>query len=279
VSSRTARVWADIGTYGALALAVLFVVVPLAWALSTSLKAPTDVFASPPQWLPPAIDLTNYTRGILSPKFLRYIGNSLLVVAGAIVLSLALAVHAAYAVSRFRFRGKEALLFVIWSTVMIPGVSIIVPLYLLAVDLGIYDTLFVVVICYSASLVPTLIWLLRGFVDTIPYELEESAFVDGCSRLKSFYVIVLPLLRPGLAAASVLVFVTVWNDFLLAFSLTLRDENRLLQVGLYSFVTELGIEWGPLMAATIGSTIPVVIAFALLQRSFIQGLTGGAVKG
>jgi multiple sugar transport system permease protein len=266
-------------TYAALALAAAFVLVPLAWALSTSLKAPSDVFASPPRWIPGAIDLTNYTRGLFSPKFLRYILNSVLVVAGALVLSVGLAVHAAYAVSRFKFRAREALLFVIWSTVMIPGVSIIVPLYLLAVDLGIYDTLFVVILAYSAWLVPTLIWLLRGFVDTIPYELEESAFVDGCSRLKAFYVVVLPLMRPGLAAASVLVFVTIWNDFLLAFSLTLRDENRLLQVGLYSFVTELGIEWGPLMAATIGSTIPVVIAFALLQRSFIQGLTGGAVKG
>lgn len=271
--------WENVATYAVLLLASAFVLVPLLWGLSTSLKEPSDVFASPPRWIPPTIDLTNYTKGLLTPKFLRYIGNSLLVVAGALVVSVALAVHAAYAVSRFRFAAKEALLFLVWSTVMIPGVSIIVPLYLLAVDIGVYDTLFVVILAYSAWLVPTLIWLLRGFIDTIPYELEESAFVDGCGRLKAFYVVVLPLLRPGLAAASVLVFVTIWNDFLLAFSLTLRDENRLLQVGLYSFVTELGIEWGPLMAATIGSTVPVVIAFALLQRSFIQGLTGGAVKG
>ena len=279
MARRRSRWLGDAATYAALALATAFVLIPLAWALSTSLKLPSDVFASPPRWIPGAVDLTNYTRGLFSPRFLRYILNSVLVVAGALVLSVGLAVHAAYAVSRFKFRGKDALLFVIWSTVMIPGVSIIVPLYLLAVDLKIYDTLFAVVLAYSAWLVPTLIWLLRGFVDTIPYELEESAFVDGCSRLKAFYVVVLPLMRPGLAAASVLVFVTIWNDFLLAFSLTLRDENRLLQVGLYSFVTELGIEWGPLMAATVGSTIPVVIAFALLQRSFIQGLTGGAVKG
>ena len=270
---------ADAATYAALCLATAFVLVPLAWALSTSFKTPTDVFATPPVWIPHAIDVTNYTRGLFTPKFLRYIMNSVIVVAGALVVSVGLAVHAAYAVSRFKFRAKEALLFVVWSTVMIPGISIIVPLYLLAVDLGIYDTLFVVVLAYSAWLVPTLIWLLRGFVDTIPYELEESAFVDGCGRLKAFYVVVLPLMRPGIAAASVLVFVTIWNDFLLAFSLTLRDDHRLLQVGLYSFVTELGIEWGPLMAATIGSTVPVVIAFALLQRYFIQGLTGGAVKG
>lgn len=274
----TARI-GDYAAYAFLLLACAFVLVPLAWGLSTSFKAPQDVFASPPQWIPATIELGNYSRGLFAPRFMRYILNSALVVAGALVLSVALAVHAAYAVSRFQFRFKEALLFVIWSTVMIPGVSIIVPLYLMAVDIGIYDTLFVVVVAYSAWLVPTLIWLLRGFIDTIPTELEESAFVDGCGRLKTFYVVVLPLLRPGLAAAGVLVFVTIWNDFLLAFALTLRDENRLLQVGLYSFVTELGIEWGPLMAATIGSTIPVIVAFALLQRSFIQGLTGGAVKG
>lgn len=277
-SARKSR-WGLVATYAALGLASAFVLVPLLWALSASLKGPSDVLASPPQWIPPAVDFSNYTKGLFAPKFLRYIGNSLLVVAGALVLSVGLAVHAAYAVSRFQFRAKDALLFIIWSTVMIPGISIIVPLYLLVVDLGIYDTLFVVIVVYTAWLVPTLIWLLRGFIDSVPYELEESALVDGCSRLKAFYVIVLPLLRPGLAAASVLVFVTIWNDFLIAFSLTLKDENRLLQVGLYSFITELGIEWGPLMAATIGSTVPVIVAFALLQRSFIQGLTGGAVKG
>jgi ABC-type glycerol-3-phosphate transport system permease component len=277
-SSRQFR-WSLPATYAALAMASAFVLIPLLWALSASLKSPTDVLASPPQWIPPVVDFSNYTKGLFAPKFLRYIGNSLLVVAGSLLLSVGLAVHAAYAVSRFQFRAKDTLLFITWSTVMIPGISIIVPLYLLVVDLGIYDTLFVVIVAYSAWLVPTLIWLLRGFIDTVPYELEESALVDGCSRLKAFYVIVLPLLRPGLAAASVLVFVTIWNDFLIAFSLTLKDENRLLQVGLYSFITELGIEWGPLMAATIGSTVPVIVAFALLQRSFIQGLTGGAVKG
>jgi multiple sugar transport system permease protein len=266
-------------TYLVLIVAAAFALIPLLWGLSTSLKAPANVLASPPRWIPDPIDFENYARGLFSAKFLRYIANSFLVVVGSLVVSVGLAVHAAYAVSRFRFAGKEALLFLVWSTIMIPGISVIVPLYLLTVDLGIYDTLFVVILAYSAWLVPTLIWLLRGFIETVPFELEESALVDGCSRLKAFYVIVLPLLRPGLAAASVLVFVTIWNDFLLAFSLTLRDENRLLQVGLYSFVTELGIEWGPLMAATIGSTIPVVIAFALLQRQFIQGLTGGAVKG
>jgi ABC-type glycerol-3-phosphate transport system permease component len=276
---RSNRVLSRVGTYGALILASAFALLPLAWGLSTSLKPPGEIMAFPPRWIPATIDLNNYLSGFLSPRFMRYIANSLFVVGAAIVLSIGLAVHAAYAVARFRFAAKNTLLFLVWSTVMIPGVSIIVPLYLLAVDLGIYDTLFVVTVAYSAWLIPTLIWLLRGFVEAVPGELEEAAQIDGCGRVKAFYIVVLPLLLPGLAAGSILVFVTIWNDFLLAFSLTLRDENRLLQVGLYSYVTEFGIEWGPLMAATIGSLIPVLLAFAFLQRFFIQGLTGGAVKG
>ena len=276
---RALRIAGDFASYGVLLLAVLFVLAPLAWGLSTSLKSNADIFSPTVQWIPPSVDLGNYLKVFSSPLFLRYILNSLVVVAFALALSAILAVHAAYAVSRFRFRAKEFLLFLVWATVMLPGVAIIVPLYLLAVDLGIYDTLFVVVLAYSAWLIPTLIWLLQGFVDAVPYELEEAAMIDGCSRLKAFYLIVLPLLRPGLAAAAVLVFVTIWNDFLLSFSLTLKDENRLLQTGIYIFVNESGIEWGPLTAAAIGSTIPVAILFALLQRSFIRGLTGGAVKG
>lgn len=134
-------------------------------------------------------------------------------------------------------------------------------------------------IVYAAWLIPTLIWLLRGFVISIPRSLEEAAQIDGASRLQTLYLVVLPLMRPGLGAAAVLAFVTVWNDFLIGFALTLSDEHRLLQVGLQSFVTEGGIDWGPMMAATIGSLLPAAVVFGLLQRAFIQGVTGGAVKG
>lgn len=273
------RLLGTVATYGILLAASAFVLAPMLWGLSTSLKSSSDIFSSAARWVPSRVDFGNYFAVFSNPLFLRYIVNSVVVVVCALVLSVALAVHAAYAVSRFQFKAKNFLLFLVWSTVMLPGVAIIVPLYLLSVDLGIYDTLFVVVLAYSAWLTPTLIWLLNGFVDAVPYDLEEAAMIDGCSRLKAFYVIVLPLLRPGLAASAVLVFVTIWNDFLLSFSLTLKDEHRLLQTGLYLFVNESGIEWGPLMAAAIGSMIPVALAFALLQRSFIRGLTGGAVKG
>lgn len=216
---------------------------------------------------------------LLNSHFLHYIGNSLLVAATTLLVSVALAVHAAHAVVRCRFFGRSVLLFLLWATIMIPGVAIIVPLYTLSVDVGLYDTYAVLVLVYAAWLIPTLVWLLRGFVAAIPAALEEAALVDGCTRLGAFYLVVLPLLRPGLGAAAVLVFVTIWNDFLIGFALTLEDEHRLLQVGLQAFVTEGGIDWGPMMAATVCTLLPAGLLFALLQRAFIQGVTGGAVKG
>src|SRR5208282_2823688 len=136
---------------------------------------------------------------------------------------------------------------------------------------GLYDTLWVLVLAYSAWLTPTLVWLLRGFVANIPNELEESALIDGCSRWGAFCRITLPLLRPGLMAGSVLVFANIWNEFVLGYSLVLSDEVRLVQVGIYANVSEVGPRWGPLTAAAIGASIPVLIAYAFMQRSFIQG--------
>lgn len=276
--SRTRRRVADVATYAALLLACGFVLLPILWALSTSVKLPQEIHGGP-HWWPQAPTLHNYLGGALGAKFQRYIANSLLVAAATLALSVGLAVHAAYAVARRRFFGKNVLLFLIWATIMIPGVSVVVPLYTLSVDVGLYDTYAVLVLVYAAWLIPTLIWLLRGFVAAIPPSLEEAALVDGCTKLRAFYLVVLPLLRPGLGAAAVLVFVTIWNDFLIGFALTLSDEHRLLQVGLQAFVTEGGIDWGPMMAATIFALLPAGLLFAFLQRAFIQGVTGGAVKG
>lgn len=268
-----------IAAYAALGLALAFALLPLGWALSTSLKAPLDVHAVPPLWLPPRPTLANYASAVLEGRFSRYLVNTLLVVFASLVLSSLLALHAAWATVRFRFAGREGLLLLMWATIMIPGIAVIVPLYMASVDLGLYDTLWALIIVYSAWLVPTLVWLLRGFIAAVPAELEEAARIDGCSRIGAFWRVTVPLLRPGLLAAGVLVFVMVWNEFLIGYSLTLSDENRMIQVGIYYFMTETGVEYGPLTAAAIVSVIPIAVLYALLQRAFIQGLTGGAVKG
>lgn len=257
----------------------IYALLPLLWGLSTSFKLPQEVSAFPPRWIPETIYLGNYVKSFVTNDLFLNLWNSIKVVGLTMVVSLILASHAAYAAARFATRTMQVLLFLIWATIMIPGVSTIVPLYLLSVDVGLYDTLAVLVLVYSAWLVPTLVWLLKGFVESVPVDLEEAALIDGCSRISAFYRVTLPLMRPGLGAGAVLVFVLVWNDFLLAYALTLSAGNRLLQTGLYFFVTEVGIEWGPLMAATMGALLPAILAFALLQKAFIQGITAGSVKG
>ena len=265
--------------YGFLALALVFALGPIGWGLSTSLKTPAEINALPPTWLPHDVTIANYVESVLSERFLRHVFNTVLVVLACLALALGLSAHAAYAAARFAFRGKGLILMLMWATIMIPGVAVIVPLYLVAIWTSLYDSLWALILVYSAWLVPTLVWLLRGFVAAIPVELEEAARIDGCSRLTAFYRITLPLLQPGLLAGSVLVFTLVWNEFLIAYSLVLSNESRLVQVGIYFFITEVGIKWGPLTAAAMGAIVPVLAAYAFLQRAFIQGLSAGAVKG
>ena len=267
------------GAYLVLAVVLVFALLPVFWGLSTSLKVPLDIHRVPPSWLPPQFTFVNYAKAVFDPRFAGYLTNSILVVFASLVLSTSLALHAAWATVRFNFAGREGLLLLMWATIMIPGIAVIVPLYTASVDIGLYDTLWALIIVYSAWLVPTLVWLLRGFIAAIPAELEEAARIDGCSRVGAFWRVTVPLLRPGLLAAGVLVFVMVWNEFLIGYSLTLSDVNRMIQVGIYYFMTETGVEYGPLTAAAIASIVPIAVLYALLQRAFIQGLTGGAVKG
>ncbi len=257
----------------------LYVLVPLFWAVSTSLKDPVAVYSSPPKLIPNPIYLENYYTKFFISKFLGYLFNSFIVAIGTILLSEFVAFLAAYAASRYDFKGKEVILFLLWTTIMIPGISVIVPLYLIAMKLGIYDTFYLLILVYSAWLAPTMTWLFRGFINSIPVELEESAVIDGCPLWKTMYHIVLPLSRPGLAAAAVYGFIIVWNDFLRSYSLTISDAHRTIQAGLYQMITDWGIEWGPMMAATVTALIPIIVIFILLQKSFIQGLTAGSVKG
>lgn len=276
---RRLRPAAALAAYAAVLLACGFALLPVLWGLSTSFKTTQEVHAWPPTWLPTAPTFANWSHAVLDARFMRYVGNTLVVVAGSMALSLGLALLAAWATVRFRFRGREGLLLVMWSTIMVPGIAVVVPLYVVAVEAGIYDTLLAPALVFSAWLVPTLVWLLRGFIAAVPAELEESAQIDGCTPLGAFARVTVPLLWPGLVAGAILVFVMIWNDFLIGYSLTLSDENRLVQVGIYTFMTETGVEYGPLCAAAIASILPIVVLYALLQRYFIQGLTGGAVKG
>ncbi|GAA1008007.1 ABC transporter permease [Acrocarpospora pleiomorpha] len=268
-----------VGVYAGLAAASVFALLPMLWGLSTSLKPESQVFAVPARWIPQVLTLENYRKVLFESQIPLNLLNSVIVSVATVVLTLVIAVPAAYSAARFRFRGKNGLLFFILMTSMIPGIAILVPLYYLAVKLGIYDTYQVMIIIYAAWQVPTIVWILKGFFETIPVEIEESGRVDGCTTAGSFLRLVLPLARPGLGAASIIAFVYVWNDYLIASTFVSDPDLRLVSVGLYSYLTQYGVVWGQLMAAVVVTLVPMIVAFVVFERRLVAGLTAGASKG
>jgi multiple sugar transport system permease protein len=279
MAGRTYRLLVRATPYLFVSLAVLFALLPILWACSTALKPGREISAWPPHWIPETFTARNFEAGVLSSHFLLYLRNTVFVIALALAIAIPISVHAAWAAARLRFRGKQAMLLIMWASTMIPGIAILVPLYLIAVQVGLYDTYWVLAVVYGAWAVPTLVWLLRRFMAAVPVELEEAAMLDGCSRIGAFYRITLRLAPAGIFAGCVFVFVNIWNEFMIGYGLVQSDSHRIIQVGLYAFVTEVGIEWGPMMATLVTSLAPIFLFYFLLQRFFIQGLTGGAVKG
>jgi multiple sugar transport system permease protein len=265
--------------YGILIVAVCFSLFPIVWGLSTSLKDAANATAYPPKLIPFPIYSTNYEALFTKSNMPRYLINSTLVAILTVFCTILIASHSGYATARFRFPGRKIMLFLLLLTAMIPGISILVPLYSLSIKLGIHDTYFVLVFVYTAWQVATATWIMKGFFETIPRELEEAAMIDGSSTIGAFYRIVFPLSQPGLAAVGILVFIYVWNDFIFQYTLTISDEMTLIQRGLQNYITAFGVEWGLLMAALMIALLPVIVLFLLLQSRFVEGLTSGAAKG
>lgn len=267
-----------VGLYAALTAASVFALFPILWCFSTSLKTASAAVAIPPQWIPRPATFNNYVL-VMGSGLPRYFLNSVIVTALSVLMTVAAAAPGGYAAVRFDFRGKNALLLGILSTVMVPGIVILVPLYMIASAVGIIDTYFVLVLVFTAWQVPAILWLMRGFFESVPRDIEEAAEIDGCTRAGAFLRVVLPLARPGLAAAAILVFVYVWNEFIIALVLVSSDRMRVLPLGLYFYISAFGVQWGQLTAAITVAIVPAIAVFVALQRHFIEGLTRGATKG
>ncbi len=278
MNRRARKVIRLVALYGISVGASAFALVPVVWALVTSLKKAEAALAYPPRWFPWPPTFQNFHDVLFGSNMPRYFLNSGITVGGTILLSLLVGSLAGYAASRYRFPGKNSLMMLLLVTIMIPGIVTLVPVYLLVVKVGLLNTYAALILTYSAWQVPTVTWLMRGFFDTVPKEMEESALIDGCTPLSAFYRIAVPLMQPGLAATALIVFVWVWNEFLIGLTLTASDNMRLVPVGLYTYVSAFGIEWTRLMAAVCLALLPVVAVFLFLQRRFIQGLTSGGVK-
>ncbi len=269
----------DILTYVLLCLGCLAALAPILWGLLTSLKMETSVALYPPQWLPTPVTFEHYWVLLTTTGVSRFFLNSLVLSIGTILLGLVVAAPGAYAAARFQFRGKHTILLTILATSMIPGISILIPIYLLAIRTQLLNSYLFMILVYGAWLIPQAIWFIKGFVEVVPRELEEAALLDGCTVIGAFRRIVLPLIQPGLAAVAILFFIFVWNDFLIGAVLTSREEMRTVQVGLVRFVQDIGIFWGQFMAYAMLAIAPILFAFLILQRRFVEGLTRGGIKG
>lgn len=273
---RLLRYLSRLGIYMLLILAVILSLAPLVYLFLTSFKEPNLTFSLPPVWIFKPT-LQNYREVLAGGQFEKYFVNSLVVALSTTAIALFLGGLAAYGFSRFRFRGAFWLRMSALIPQMLPPITIIVPLYVLFNGLRLLDTRWALIISYLTFTIPLALWMMIGFFDDVPIELEEAAMIDGCTRLGALVRVSLPLVAPGLAATAILAFLYCWNEFLYAVILTGR-EARTLPVTITSFMTNKAILWGRIAASGSMVLVPV-LAFALLaQRYLVRGLSRGAIK-
>jgi ABC-type glycerol-3-phosphate transport system permease component len=265
--------------YLLVAVTLLANLFPFYWMVVTSLKSWAGIFTYPPTFLPLPLDTTAYQEIFEKTRLGLWLYNSVVVGLPTTLLALVCSTSGAYALSRFRFRGRGLTGMLILVTQMLPGTLLVIPIYLMFKGFGLLDTYLALILAYATFALPFCIWMLKGYFDTIPIELEEAALVDGCTRLKVLRHIVVPLSLPGLAVTAMFAFVLAWNDLVLAITLNTTPELRTVAVGLASFVGEYGTPWGQIMAASAVTSLPILLLFLFLQRYLLYGLTAGAVKG
>ena len=262
---------------------LLYTAVPMIWMLITSLKSGFAAMQFPPQWWPKEPTLANYQK-LLDPQnsvgqdFLRFFWNSIYVFVLTTLLAVAVAVPAAYAFSRFSFPGRKFLFFSVLLRNMFPAVIFLVPLFILMRWLGLVNTHGSLILTYLTFGLPLAIWLLKGFFDNIPIQLEQAARIDGATRFQAFFLIVAPLSVPGIIATAIYSFIGAWNEYIYAATFLTKNEQLTLPVGIQRFFSENTSDYPGLMAASFMMSVPVVVLFLLLQRYFVRALTEGAVK-
>ena len=255
-------------------------VFPVYWMVNTSMLPLREIRSPDPTWTPFGGTLDNYRSVFEGDRFLNALTISLSVTLATIVFALVFGFLAAVAVTRFRFRGRYGFIVALLLIQMIPAEGLFISQYKMLDGLQLLNTVAGLTIVYVASVLPFTVWTLRGFVAGVPYELEEAAMIDGCSRFQAFRRITFPLLAPGLVATGVFGFILAWNEFTLAVVVMSREDRQTLPVWLTTF-TEVnrGTDWGAIMAGSTLIAIPVVVFFLVVQGRMVAGLTAGAVKG
>lgn len=261
-----------------LAFFLFYTVAPMVWLLISSLKTNAELIASPFS-LPEKMQFTNYTNAFQVSGLNRLFLNSVVVSLSATILNVLIAAMAAYVIARFNFKFKEAIFTIIIAGIMVPISSLMVPIFTLIKTLGVYNTRLALILTYTGVSLPLSLFIIRGFINNIPVELEEAAIIDGCGFYSRFFKIIFPLAKPGLITAATFQFLYSWNEFVYAMLLTSSNSVRTMQVGIRFFSNQFTTDYTSMYAAIVISIIPSIIGYILFQEQIISGLTSGAIKG
>ncbi|MDD9266297.1 carbohydrate ABC transporter permease [Paenibacillus sp. GCM10023248] len=267
------------GQYVGLFVFVLFLIFPLYWMFVTSFKDNSVLFQIPPEWVPSKPVMSHYVKLLSDNVFLIYYRNSLLVSGSTTLVTLLFAMFAGYGFSRFHFKFKNAIMFSLLSTQMLPVVSLLIALYAMYKSYGLLNTHLGLIIALTTASLPFSIWMIKVFFDNIPHSLEEAAKIDGCSRFGILFRIIFPLSKPGIFSVGIYTFILSWDDLLYSLTLINKDHLRTLNPGIsIRYMGEVAYDWANIMTVCVTATIPIVILFLFFQKYMVAGLTAGAVK-
>jgi len=267
-------------TYIVLIAFSIYCVFPFLWMLVTSLKPTDQIRTSHPSFFIENPTFSHFENVLVNTKFITFFVNSLIVAITTTIISILVSIFAGYALSRFqRFKGVKIVNITMLLSQMIPGVLLLVPLYILMQRFGLLDTYASMILAYTTFMVPLCTFMLKGFFDSIPYELEEAAEIDGCARVRVIFQIILPISIPSLVATALFAFVNAWNEFMFGYVFINDEAHRTLTPGITLFKGLYSTDWGSIMSASVLAVLPIVILFIYLQKYLIEGMTAGSVKG
>lgn len=276
---RAARAGVYLLVYGSGVIFAAFSITPILWGVSTAFKPSADQYEYPPRWIPRTLTLEHFVSVLHNQVILHGFLITLIVAVCTTAIALIVGVLGAYGFSRYRFPGRNTLLVSVLFTQLFPRVVVIVPFFITLRNLHLINTVPGLILVYLMVVFPVSIWMIKGFFDNIPREIEEAAIVDGASVPRMLLQIVLPMSRPALVAVGMYCFILAWNEFLFALVFTSGNRTQPLSVALAFFIDDTGIHWGDLMAASLLMSLPAIVVFSLSQRLLVRGLSEGAVKG